>query len=476
MSPRRRSRPTHTRRAVVTGLATGALALTGCLGDDDPDSPPATDPEDITPVESEYDLSVDHDDLESWERYDPDWTSPTASPLEADLETEVVIENLEIPWDLSFAPDGDLFLSERTGTILRYDSASLSDVARADVLDRADAVEPGSADGGWWAAGSEGGLLGIAVHPNYPDVPLVYAFYTYETDGEYYNRLVYYDVSADDPSETETAVIDGIEGNEIAHNGSRLAFGPENYLWVTTGDALYNDWEEDEDPISQDVRSLAGKVLRIEPDGSPAPGNPDLESEDGAGDPRIYSYGHRNPQGISWLPDGTPIITEHGPGARDEVMVLEPGDNHGWSTARDADTYPGTDFARPVVNIGPGASLAPSGCVFYTGDAVPEWRNRLLVGTLAGQRITAVTVYPADAEDDERPTADGGTRYDADWMHEEYHAVTHHAFEDELGRVRHVEQGPDGALYAITSNRDGRAGDGFPTDRDDVLVRITPAE
>ncbi|MCU4744038.1 PQQ-dependent sugar dehydrogenase [Halobacteria archaeon AArc-m2/3/4] len=461
------------RRSVLASAGVvGAVGVAGCLSDDDSSS---TELEDVTPVESDYELSVDHDGLESWDRYDPDWTPPTDSPLEADLEYEILVENLEVPWDLSFAPDGDLFISERTGRIHRFGSGELEAVAEpADIID-AEALEPGTDEQPWWVEGGEGGLLGIAVHPAYPDPALLYAFYTYDTDDGERNRLVFVDVSADDPAATETTVIDDIEGG-LVHNGCRLAFGPENYLWVTTGDANRNDWEEDVDPISQELTSLAGKVLRIEPDGTPAPDNPDLEG----GDPRIFSYGHRNPQGISWLPDGTPIVSEHGPGARDEVMVLAPGDNHGWSVARDAETYPDSEFARPVVNTGPGDTWAPSGCVFYTGEDVPEWRNRLVVGTLTSQHVNVVTVYPADSEadedEDETPTDDGGTRYDADWMHEGYDAVSHRTLEDELGRVRHVEQGPDGGLYAITSNRDGRADDGFPTEQDDVLVRLTPAE
>ncbi|MFA9515740.1 sorbosone dehydrogenase family protein [Halopenitus sp. H-Gu1] len=472
-----------TRRRFLASTAASAVGLAGLAGCSAPDgstngngTSTADGSSDVTPVpDPNYDLSVTHD-VESWDGYDPDWSPPTDPPT-LDVEIETVIEGLEIPWDLAFAPDGDLFVTERVGRISRYDSSTLETVATADVIDHADSIAPGE-EGGWWEAGSEGGLMGLAVHPNYPDVPLVYAIYTYEGEAAtpggdpYVNRLSYFDVSADDPGETETVVIDPIPGNEIIHNGSRIAFGPANHLWVTTGDAGSMTDVGTDDPLPQDPSSLAGKVLRLEPDGSAPDGNPDI-----GGDPRVYTYGHRNPQGIDFLPDGTPIVTEHGPANRDEVMVLRPGENHGWGSederARDGETYPGTDYARPVVNTGPDEGWAPPGCVFYTGDGVPSWSNRLLVGGLASQRVNIVTVYPADGEP--ASAATGGTRYDADWMNEDYDAVAHHTLADELGRIRHLEQGPNGDVYAITSNRDGRADDGFPKEGDDRLVRITPA-
>jgi len=446
-------------RRRVLALA-GATGLAGCIAPSDPATGEESTPtETVTPVEDDdYDLSVAHD-VESWSEYAPDWSAPAEAPP-TEPEVETVIEGLEIPWDLAFAPNGDLFVSERVGNIARFAADDLERVAAPDVLDRADAIAPGE-EGGWWAGGSEGGLLGIAVHPNYPDVPLVYAIYTQEADGGHRNRVVYYDVSADDPTATETVVVDDIPGHRIIHNGARIAFGPANYLWITTGDA-------DQPEKASDPGSLAGSVLRIGPDGSPAPDNPE------AGDPRTYSWGHRNPQAITFLPDGTPVVTEHGPGARDEVNLLRRGGHYGWGPegerARDGDTYPGTEYNRPLVNTGPNTTWAPPGGVFYTGEDVPAWSNRLLIGGLISQRLQLVTPYPADGE--ATALADG-RRFDADWMDPEYDAVAEFALEDELGRIRHVEQGPDGEVYAITSNRDGRASDGFPREGDDRLVRLS---
>jgi len=477
------------RRALLaaTGGVPLGVSIAGCLGTGDgngtdeqgqaTESGDDSADEELTPtIDEQYDLTVEHD-ITMWEQYDPDWSAPTTEPTSVDFEQEIVVENLEIPWDLAFAPNGDLFISERTGRIVQYSADELQAVASpSDIIDSSSAA-PGDTEPDWWASGTEGGLMGIAVHPNYPDVPLLYAFYTYDTDDGNRNRLVYYDVSADDPDETATTIIDDIPGDTV-HNGCRIAFGPENYLWITMGDvndeatlaARSSDEEPPYEPVPQDTGSLLGKVLRIKPNGEPAPDNPDFG--DGA-DPRIFSYGHRNPQGISWLPDGTPIITDHGASARDEVKILRPGSNHGWPTVRDSSEYRETEYDRPVINTGSGETWAPSGCVFYTGDAVSAWQNRLLIGTLRGEHINVATIYDTDWDE---PLAHNGVRYDADWMDPDWSATSHKFFENEFGRIRHVEQAPTGDVYAITSNRDGRSDGAFPTEQDDVLMRLVPTE
>jgi glucose/arabinose dehydrogenase len=452
--------PEHTRRRFLASVgAAGSAAVAGCIFDDGPD---------IGPVETPYDLSLEHD-IENWERYDPEWSAPETSPADATFGYETVIENLEIPWDMSFADDRTLFFSERVGRISRYEAGEIETVTEPeDVIDHATAVSPEFQGEDWWGGGSEGGLLGIAVHPNYPGVPVLYAYYTYQSDDggrnedpTYSNRLVLYDLEDD---AEEYVVVDGIPGHRIIHNGARVAFGPRNYLWVTTGDS-------GEKPLAQDTGSLAGKILRLKPDGTPPEDNPGFE------DPRIHTLGHRNPQSISWFPDGTAVAGEHGEHARDEVNVIEGGDNYGWPDARggpDDDTYGAypefPEFTPPVVNTGPGETWAPPGGVVYTGDDVPALAGRFVLGGLISQRLNVVSIYAGEAPDI------GGTRFDADWMHPEYEAVAHAFLEDELGRIRHVEQGPNGELYAVTSNRDGRSSEpeenSFPTGGDDRLVRI----
>lgn len=453
------------RRFLATVGAAGALSLAGCSSDDDPGT--STQVEDVEPVSSPYDLSVDHS-VENWAEYDPGWTPPETSPTEAEFGTETIVENLKIPWDMTFADDGTLFFSERIGRISRYEAGEIERVTEPeDVIDHASSVAPEFEGQDWWGGGSEGGLLGITLHPNYPDVPVLYAYYTYEAEppsddeeGVYNNRLVYYDLGND---AEETVLIDDVPGHRIIHNGARLAFGPRNYLWVTTGDS-------GEESLAQDAGSLAGKVLRLKPDGTPPEDNP------GFADPRVFSVGHRNPQAITWLPDATALAAEHGENARDEVNVIEAGNNYGWPDARggpEDDAYGSytdhEDVTPPLVNTG-SETWAPPGGTFYTGDDVPALSGRLVLGGLVSQRLNVVSIY-----EDEAPDI-GGTRFDADWMHPDYDAVAHALFEDELGRIRHVEQGPNGELYAVTSNRDGRSSepeeDSFPTEGDDRLVRI----
>jgi glucose/arabinose dehydrogenase len=456
-------RPSSKRRQFLAAVgAASSLVTAGCFGAENPDGTDSST-DSFEPVDSPYDLSVDHD-IETWDRYDPDWQPPDSSPLDASLETETLVENLEIPWDVSFAASGELFFSERVGGISRYDAGDVETVTEsADVIDHASSVSPDEKEADWWGGGSEGGQLGIALHPGYPDPPVLYGYYTYRAGPEAYrNRLVYYDIEND---AEETVIVDDVPGHRIIHNGGRLGFGPRNYLWVTTGDA-------NREEAAGDPNSLAGTVLRLNPDGTVPEDNP------GEGDPRVYSYGHRNPQSISWLPDGTPITSEHGPSSRDEVNVVEGGGNYGWPAVRSAPDDDGAfesydardDVTPPLVQTGGGTTWAPSGGVFYTGNDVPALRNRFLVGGLVSQRLNVVSIY------ERRAPNIGGKRHDSEWLYPAYDAVTHSLFEDELGRIRHVEQGPDGALYAITSNRDGRSAhpeeDTFPRQGDDRLVRI----
>jgi glucose/arabinose dehydrogenase len=448
-----------TRRRLLAALG-AAASLAGCTGQDggagttttseptptatgtDPPTSTATP----TVVRPAYDVGVDHD-IEAWPAYDPEWTAATTAPPAAGTET--LVRSLEIPWDLSVAPNGDLFVTERTGRVSRYTAGELRGVARPrDAID-AGVVSPGSRERSWFLDGGEGGTMGVAVHPRYPGVPLVYVYYTAVTSGGAENRLVAMDVSADDPARHVRTL--AVTPANRHHNGGRIAFGPEKFLWVTVGDA--GDAQAARDPAR-----LNGTVLRLRPDGGAAPGNP------GVGDPRVYTYGHRNPQGVTWLPDGRAAITEHGPGP-DELSVLVPGGDYGWPAARQPDEYRGSEFRPPAASSG-GRTWAPAGCSFvHTGP----WAGRVLVGTLALQTLVSFTVTPAGAT---LPPVGDGVRHDADWLDDRY-TVTRHDLTTALGRVRHVAPGPDG-VYALTSNRDGRASGEFPTERDDRLVRLRP--
>lgn len=454
----RERRPFLSRRRFLA-LA-GASAIAGCqTGSDTSGTPTATPSSTPESVVDNYEHPTPS--------ADPDWHAPTTAP-QTDLQVETLVENLEIPWDISFSGAGDLYMTERPGRILRFDSGEVSEVAQpADAID-AGSIEPGGdgQDPHWWVRGGEGGTLGVALHPEFPDEQWVYAYYTAGDGENEENRVARFDVSADDTGSTEEVLIDGIPASNI-HNGGRIRFGPDGNLWVCCGDA-------GEETAPQDLSSLGGKILRITPEGKVPSSNPDLD-----GDPRIFTYGHRNPQGIDWLPSGVPVADEHGPANRDEVNVLLPGHDYGWSEVRGVaddpsdsfDTYAERDdVTPPLVNTGPNEGWAPTGATFYTGDDVPSLRNRFLVGGLISQSLWAVTLTP---ESGELPPLEGGTRYDAEWTHGAYTATAHRLLHDELGRIRHVAQSPTGELYVITSNRDNRAEGEFPRERDDVLVRLT---
>jgi glucose/arabinose dehydrogenase len=428
----------------------GAAGLSGCsLGSGPNERSPTPQPSPSATPETDP-----IQPLQEWDGYDPEWTSPEAAPTTA-VTTETVVENLEVPWDFEFAPNGDLFISERVGRVVRIRDGSQKVVAAPDDVVNASAISAGD-EGGWWATGGEDGLLGVATPRTYPNDPYVYVYYTYpdrDAPNGATNRVVRYDTTAKDVTASEEVIIDGIPGNNF-HNGGRIAFGPRGYLWVCCGDG-------GRDTTAQDPASLGGKILRVTPEGRPAPGNPGFE------DNRVFTMGHRNPQGVTWLPDGRALVTEHGPSARDEVNLLRGGDNYGWPEARVQEEYEASEtFHRPLVNTG-GRTWAPSGCTFYTGDGLDSWRNRLVIGCLHGQMVSVVTL--AQEGRDVPPNADQSFE---GWYDTAFAAVAHFTFEDELGRVRYVGQGPDGALYAITSNRDGRAEGDFPKENADRLVRI----
>jgi glucose/arabinose dehydrogenase len=393
---------------------------------------------------------------------------PPTDPPTGDVEATVLVENLEVPWDIAAAPNGDLFVTERVGRVNRFVAGQLDSVLEpADAID-AEAIPAGSDDQPWWVEGGEGGTLGAAVHPDFPDPSWLYVYYTAKTSSGTVNRVSRFDVDADDPAGSEQIVVDGIPAHQV-HNGGRIRFGPDRRLWVTTGTASFD--KDEATDAAADTGSLAGKVLRITPEGEPAAGNPDLGTD---ADPRVYTYGHRNPQGIVQLPGGAWLVNEHGGAGHDEINRLVAGDDYGWpNTPRSREKYAGNDDVHaPMANSG-STTWAPTGSVFYTGDAIPSWSDRMLIGGLISQQILVATIGPSGADLPD-PGADGWSFTD-DWYDDAADAVVHPVLRNELGRVRHLEQARDGALYAITSNRDGRAQDPFPRDVDDVLVRLDPS-
>jgi glucose/arabinose dehydrogenase len=334
------------------------------------------------------------------------------------FRVEVVVKGLEIPWSLVFAPDGRLFVPERPGRV------RIVDIARS-TSELALTLDDVFTDG-------EAGLLGLAIDPAFTSNRLVYAYYTARSSrGGAVNRVVRYRETGGRLAE-QVVLLDNIPANTI-HDGGRLRFGPDGLLYITTGDAANEE-------LAQDVASYAGKILRINADGTTPRGN--------AFSSPVYSYGHRNPQGFDWHPaTGDLWASEHGATGNDEINVIESGANYGWPRIQAAQTLPG--MREPITFYNP--AVAPSGASFYRGQRFPQFANNLFVATLRGTLLLRLRIDPAAPR-----RLIGQERL----------------LEGQFGRIRDVVTGPDGYLYFCTNNRDGR---GTPTSDDDRIARLVPA-
>jgi glucose/arabinose dehydrogenase len=324
---------------------------------------------------------------------------------------DVVAAGLEVPWALAFAPDGRLFITERPGRIrvVRDGRLAPAPLASLNVLSR-----------------GEGGLMGLALDPAFAETRRLYVCYTAGKAGRTINRLVVLTL-LEGQAPAERVLFDDMPGAGN-HDGCRVKFGPDGKLYVTMGDAA-------QPPLAQDRGSPAGKILRLNSDGSVPADNPFPGS-------RVYSMGHRNPQGLAWDQAGRLWSSEHGPSGlpccHDEINLIHPGKNYGWPTA-----YGISDdkrFVDPVAESGRFTTWAPSGMAVL-GD-------ELFVTALRGQRLLRFRIQ-----------ADGGL------------AAGPALFEGTYGRLREVIVGPDGALYVATNNRDGR---GSPAPDDDRILRVVP--
>ena len=333
------------------------------------------------------------------------------------LGVETVVEGLEVPWDLAFTPDGRMLITERPGRIRVVSDGTLQEApyATIDVFHR-----------------SEAGLMGITIHPDFAANGYIYVCYTYREGRSTLNRIARLTDQGDRATDHHV-ILDHIPG-ATRHDGCRIRFGPDGYLYATTGDAT--------DPgLSQDLDSLAGKVLRMADDGSVPPDNPFSGS-------LVYTWGHRNPQGLAWHPaTGDPFITEHGPDRDDEVNLLEQGKNYGWPDVTGAPGEPG--FVDSTLSLTPTVAIA--GAAFVSGNRLPDaWQGNLVFAALKSSHLQRVVLEPPGY----RSVASRQT-----------------LFQEQFGRLRAVVMGPDGYLYFTTSNRDGR---GRPREGDDRLLRLGP--
>ena len=331
------------------------------------------------------------------------------------FRVETVLTGLEVPWSLNFAPDGRLFVTERPGRVRIVTLGGSSELALT--LD------------GVFAQG-EAGLLGLALDPEFAQNHFVYLYYSASVPGGAMNRIVRYREVNSRLGE-RAVLLDNIPAAQI-HDGGRLRFGPDGLLYASAGDAADGN-------NAQDVASLAGKLLRLNRDGT-VPRDNRFSSP-------VFTYGHRNPQGFDWHPtSGELWESEHGNNGNDEVNALRTGLNFGWPRIEGAATMSGME--APLTFYNP--SIAPSGASFYRGQRLPQFANNFFVATLRGTHLLRLTV-------------DASTR-----------RVTaqERLLEGAFGRLRDVVSGPDGYLYFCTNNRDGR---GTPMSGDDRVLRIVPA-
>ncbi|MEM3063279.1 MAG: PQQ-dependent sugar dehydrogenase, partial [Nitrososphaerota archaeon] len=318
-------------------------------------------------------------------------------------QIEIVAKNLRVPWSLAFLPDGRLIFSEREGRIkilLKGDDKPKLVGEISDVK-----------------ASGEGGLLGLAVDLNFQETKSIYLYYTYANLSNLtLNRVVRYKFDGLSLSEP-VVIVDKIPG-AVNHNGGRLKFGPDGFLYITTGDAQ-------KPSLAQDKDSLAGKILRVDRNGNAVFDNPFGNL--------IYSYGHRNPQGLVWDEDNRLWSTEHGPTAQDELNLIEKGGNYGWPEVEGNEKK--ENMINAIIQSG-NQTWAPGGAAYFKGSIF-----------FAGLRGKALFEYRI--RDGKLLKHLGG----------------------EFGRIRDVILGPDNMLYIATSNYDGR---GTPKPDDDMIIKVNP--
>jgi len=316
-------------------------------------------------------------------------------PVSKHVKLSVFVKNLEIPWGMTFLPNGDFLFVEKEGNI------NLMKKGTNDynlIMFRKVKV-------------TEGGLLGLVIDPDFSNNHYVYI---YETISDTINQLVRLKMSNDLLTQ-DKIILPNIPAS-YNHDGGGLRFGPDGYLYLGTGDALKPN-------SAQDKNSLAGKILRMDRDGNPAPGNPFGNY--------VWTYGHRNVQGFDWNVQGKMIATEHGPTTEfgwcchDEINLIEPGKNYGWPLKIGGTE---TDSLTPAIYQTGMETIAPSGCMFIKGKQWGSWENSFLVGALRGEKLIHFDISLNGV------------------------FVARHDTLTTFGRLRNVIQGPDGSIYFSTSN------------------------
>jgi glucose/arabinose dehydrogenase len=372
----------------ATLLIVPALLLAGCGGTDEENSAPE-------PKSSSTPSATSSETASS----SPSSEAPTPSAKPKVIGT--IADNLEVPWGIAFLPDGSALVTERdSGKVLQITGRKVTEVGQVD-----EAQPQG-----------EGGLLGVAVSPSYAQDGRVF-FYASTSEDNRVLRTTFRNGSLGRPE----PILTGIP-NAFNHDGGRMIFGPDKMLYVSTGESGQPD-------LAQDRGSLGGKILRITQDGDPAPGNPDRSSP-------IWTWGHRNVQGLAFDDEGHLWASEFGQDTFDELNLIQKGRNYGWPEVEGKGDEPG--MTNPQVTWSTD-DASPSGLAFLDG--------RLWLGALRGERLWRIDVDGEKASHDKA------------------------FFVGDYGRMRTVVPAPDGNLWVTTSNRDGR---GDPADEDDRILLVRP--
>ncbi len=352
---------------------------------------------------------------------------PAKKEKDVEYKVETYIKNLTVPWSIVFTSPDRILVTERIGKVR---------IIKNGVLLSQPAIEIAEV-----STGSEEGLMGLALDPDYPNNKYVYLCYAYLKGGDGNNmrtKIKRYTDNNDLLIDANLTLIDDLPASKN-HCGGRIKFGPDGKLYITAGDAT-------EKELAQDLSKLNGKILRINSDGSIPADNPFPNSP-------VWAYGVRNPQGIDWFPGTNVMIeSEHGPsgfdgpGGGDEVNIIEKGKNYGWPVVSHTRTKEGLE--SPIIVFTP--AEAPGSGMLYKGNIFPQYKNNFFFGCLRGQGIMRIVM---DANDPKKVLS-----------YEKLNGI-------DVGRIRDVVEGPDGYIYFSTSNKDGR---GNPANDDDKIYVIKP--
>jgi glucose/arabinose dehydrogenase len=319
---------------------------------------------------------------------------------------QIIATHLQKPWALTFG-DGKIFFTEKVGKLRVVDNGVLVNESVADfrVADISDA-----------------GLLGVTTHPDFAKNHFIYVYYTYEEGDKLWNKVLRITESSDKIVDAKV-ILDKIPGAEF-DDGGVIKFGPDKKLYIGTGDAT-------DENAAQDLTSLAGKILRLNDDGSIPSDNPIPNSP-------VYSLGHRDPQGLAWDDQGNLYETEEGPTKNDEINLIKANKNYGWPN-QECSGSKEYQSALNCYNI----SIEPAGIAYY-GSGSLDFKNSMILATLRGNILYQL------------PISNGNI-------------TSQKIILDGLGRIREVGVGPDDYLYILTGNTDGQ---GFPDKNDDKLLRV----